>query len=225
MTFQSYNWQLQKLTGSIMDMGALVKEMIAAALNSLTAKDDAHKEKVRDLDKKVNELDRSINEQATMMLAFRSPMGDDLRFVTSALGIASDLEHSGDLAKNTTKRSLKLGAYTPDRIMEPLGKMVDIIHAMITDALTAVEKRDPDLAIDVWRRDKQVDDLYMEILKVLQEEMQKHPDSVEAITHFIFANKNFERIADYTTSLARTVYYVTTGKQPDKNVLKGKTAS
>ena len=221
MTFQSYNWQLQKLTTSILEMGDLVKEMIAAAFESLTAKDDAHKEQVRDLDKKVNELDRSINEQATMMLAFRSPMGDDLRFVTSALGIASDLEHSGDLAKNTTKRSLKLGDYTPG-IMEPLGKMVEILQSMINDALKAVEKRDPELAIDVWRRDKLVDDLYMEVLKGLQEDMQKHPASVEAITHFIFANKNFERIADYTTSLARTVYYVTTGKQAGKEVLKGR---
>lgn len=222
MTFQSYNWQLQKLTTSILEMGELVKEMIAAAFESLSAKDDAHKEKVRELDKKVNELDRSINEQATMMLAFRSPMGDDLRFVTSALGIASDLEHSGDLAKNTTKRSLKLGNYVPDGVMLLLGNMVDIIQLMVSDALKAVEKRDPELAVDVWRRDKQVDDLYIEVLKALQEDMQKHPDSVEAITHFIFANKNFERIADYTTSLARTVYYVTTGKQAGKEVLKGK---
>jgi len=222
MTFQSYNEQLQQLTKSILAMGALVKEMIEAAFESLTAKDDAHKEHVRDLDKQVNALDRSINEQATTMLAFRSPMGDDLRFVTSALGIASDLEHAGDLAKNTTKRSLKLGNYTPTKVTTPLGGMINIIIAMISDALTAVEKRDPELAIEVWRRDKQVDDLYHEILKALQEEMQKNPDMIEAITHLVFANKNFERIADYTTSLARTVYYVTTGKQAAKELLKGK---
>ncbi len=222
MTFKSYNEQLQQLTQSIIAMGGLVKEMITAALDSLTAKDDAHKEKVRELDRQVNELDRSINEQATTMLAFRSPMGDDLRFVTSALGIASDLEHAGDLAKNTGKRSLKLGDYTPVVVMDPLARMIQIVTGMISDALVAIEKRDPQLAIEVWRRDKQVDDLYHEILKALQEEMQKNPAAVEAITHFIFANKNFERIADYATSLARTVYYVTTGKQASKDILKGK---
>lgn len=221
MTFKSYNEQLQQLTGSILSMGELVKQMISIAFNSLTAKDDAYKDQIRELDKKVNELDHSINEQATTMLAFRSPMGDDLRFVTSALGIASDLEHAGDLAKNTTKRSLKLGDYNPKGIMVPLGSMVDIIQGMLTDSLHAVEKRDPELAVQVWKRDKQVDDLYHDILKALQEEMQKHPEAVEALTHLMFANKNLERVADYTTSLARTVYYVTTGRQATKAVLKG----
>ncbi len=220
MTFKSYNEQLQQLTSSILSMGELIKEMIVAALESLTAKDDAHKEHVKELDKKVNELDRVINEQAMTMLAFRAPIGDDLRFIASALAIASDLEHAGDLAKNTTKRSLKLGDYHPAAIMEPLGKMVEIITVMISDALISIETRDPKLATDVWRRDKLVDDLYHDILKTLQEDMQKNPANVEAITHFIFANKNFERIADYATSLARTVYYVTTGKQASKEVLK-----
>jgi phosphate transport system protein len=201
-------------------MGALVRQMIATALESLTAKDDALKEKVRELDKEVNALDRSINEQATMMLALRSPMGDDLRFVTSALGIASDLERTGDLAKNTTKRSMKLGDYTPTKVLESLNQMVEIALSMFDEALVAIETRNPEQAIGVWRRDKKVDDYYHEILRALQEEMQKHPEAIESATHFVFAAKNFERIADYATSLARTVYFVTTGKQASKDVLK-----
>ena len=219
MSFKSYNEQLQDLTKSIISMGEVVKEMLGVAFEALTAKDDAHKDQIRALDRKVNDFDRSVNEQATQMLALRAPMGDDLRFVTSALGIASDLERAGDLTKNIGKRSVKLGAYTPENIMKPMANMVAIINTMIGEALTAVQTRNPDLAISVWRRDKQVDDLYHEILKGLQEEMQKNPSEIEAITHFIFANKNFERIADYTTSLARTVYYVTTGTQPNKEVL------
>jgi phosphate transport system protein len=112
-TFQSYNNQLNELTRSILAMGDLVEKMIAFAHESLTAKTDVLKEEVRELDRQVNALDRSVSEQATLMLAFRSPMGDDLRYVTSALRIASDLERAGDLAKNTTKRSMKLGDYSP----------------------------------------------------------------------------------------------------------------
>lgn len=219
MSFKSYNEQLQDLTKSIVSMGEVVKEMLGVAFEALTAKDDAHKEQIRTLDKKVNDFDRSVNDQATQMLALRAPMGDDLRFVTSALGIASDLERAGDLTKNIGKRSVKLGSYTPEKIMKPMANMVTIINTMIGEALTAVQTRNPDLAISVWRRDKQVDDLYHEILRGLQEEMQKNPSEIEAITHFIFANKNFERIADYATSLARTVYYVTTGVQANKELL------
>jgi len=222
MTFQSYNNHIHELTRSISEMGGLVRQMIEAALESLATRDDAHKEQVKALDKQVNQLDRYITEQATAILALRGPMGDDLRFVTSALGIASDLERAGDLAKNTTKRSLKTGSYHPVPVMDQLSAMIEIIVSMIDDAIIAIEKRDPELAIEVWVRDKKVDDCYHAILKALQEEMQKNPSEVEAITHFIFANKNFERIADYATSLARTVYYVNTGKQAGKEILKAK---
>lgn len=211
---------MQHLTDSILRMGGLVKEMITVALQSLTAKDDAHKEQVRELDREVNALDRSISEQATMMLAMRSPMGDDLRFVTSALRIASDLERAGDLAKNTTKRSMKLGDYSPAPVLDSLHNMADIVRNMVGDAIRAIETRDPGLALDVWKRDKKVDDLYHDILRMLQQEMQSNPASVESATHFVFATKNFERIADYATSLARTVHYVTTGELADKSTLK-----
>ena len=218
--FQSYNEQLQQLTRSILMMGGLVKDMIAAAMQSLTAKDDALKDQVRELDRQVNALDRSVSEQATMMLAYRSPMGDDLRFVTSALRISSDLERAGDLAKNTTKRSMKLGDYQPHGVLDKLTSMVEIVLSMVGDALQAIETRNPEQAIAVWKRDKQVDDLYHDILRMLQAEMQQHPQTVESATHFVFATKNFERIADYATSLARTVHYVTTGTLADKGVLK-----
>ena len=178
--FQSYNAQLQQLTRSILTMGGLVKDMISTALQSLTAKDDALKEQVRELDRQVNALDRQVSEQATMMLAFRSPMGDDLRFVTSALRIASDLERAGDLARNTTKRSMKLGDYAPTSVLLSLQKMVDIVSSMVGDALTAIETRNPNLAIAVWKRDKQVDDLYHEILRALQTEMQTLADAMAA---------------------------------------------
>ena len=218
--FQSYNEQLHNLTQSIVTMGKLVKDMLEAAGKSLSAKDDALREQVKEWDRQVNALDRSLSEQATNMLAFRSPMGDDLRFITSALGIASDLERSGDLAKNITKRSLKLGEYTPEKVLVALHSMVDVVMNMLGDALTAIETRNAELAIDVWKRDKKVDDFYHDILRVLQEEMHQHPEAIESATHFLLATKNFERIADYATSLARTVHYVVTGTPPSKEILK-----
>ena len=222
MHFQSYNEHLKHLSHSITEMGGLVKEMITCAYESLSAKDDAHKEHIKWMDKKVNALDHNINEQAVAVLMMRSPMGNDLRFVTSSLGIASDLERAGDLAKNITKRSLKIGEYTPASVLGLLESMVNNITQMLCDGITAVETRNSDLALEVWRKDKEVDKLYNEILKMLRSELQTRPDEIEAITHFMFASKNFERIADYTTSLARTVYYVTTGKQATKEVLKSK---
>jgi phosphate transport system protein len=220
MAFLSYNEQIKLLSQSITQMGNLVKQMIEAAFESLTAKDDAHKTQLKELDKKVNELDRNINEQSAIMLGMRSPMGDDLRFVISALGIASDLERSGDLAKNISKRSLKMGNYNPVDIIKQIGEMVVIITTMIENAITAVQTRNSDLAISVWKRDKEVDAIYDNVLRALQLEITQNPTFVEPITHLMFANKNLERIADYSTSLARTVYYVTSGKPATKQLIK-----
>ena len=72
----------------------------------------------------------------------------------------------------------------------------------------------------MWKRDQEIDDLYHEIFVMMQQEMMSSPSNVAACTHIMFAAKNLERVADYTTSLARTVYYVISGKRADKTLLK-----
>lgn len=219
-TLRSYDSQLQHLMQLILDMGGEVKKMVHAAKGSFRSRTAQQVTDAKAADKHINDLDHQIEEEATVVLALQNPMAVDLRFVTSILKITGMLERAGDLAKNTVKRSVKMGDFAPEPVILQLERMSDIIVEMLMDALTAFQEKDTAKAIAVWKRDEEIDALYKEISNAMQREMEQTPGNVIACTHVVFAAKNLERLADYTTNIAKTVYYVTSGKRADKTLLK-----
>jgi phosphate transport system protein len=219
-TLTLYDKQLAHLMQLIQDMGGQVKQMVLAAKASLRSRDQERVIDAKAADKHINQLDRQIEEEATIVLALQNPLAIDLRFVTSVLKITGMLEHSADLAKNTIKRSIKMGDFVSEPAITKLEQMADIIVEMLGSALHSFEQKDAQQAIAVWKRDREIDDLYHEIFVLMQQEMLRSPDNIAACTHIVFAAKNLERVADYTTSLARTVYYVISGKRAEKALLK-----
>jgi phosphate transport system protein len=219
-TLRSYDKQLQRLLSLIMDMGKEVQDLVIAAKKSFRQRDE---EKVADAklaDKHVNELDKMIEEEATVVLALQNPMAIDLRFVIAIIKITGMLEHAGDLAKNTVKRSVRMGDFAPEEAIIKLEKMADIIVEMLDGVLIAFAEKDTQKAAIIWRRDKEIDALYRELVEMMQEEMAASSDHVIPCTQFVFSAKNLERLGDYITNLAKIVYYVTAGKRPDKATLK-----
>jgi phosphate transport system protein len=219
-TLRSYDKQLQHLLSLIMEMGVEVKNLILDAKKSLRERDEGSVANAKMADKHINELDQRIDEEATVVLALQNPMAIDLRFVISIIKITSMLERAGDLAKNTVKRSVRMGTFAPEAAILKLEKMADIIVEMLDGALTAFAQKDTQRAAVIWRRDKEIDTIYREIIEMMQTEMASSAENVMPCTHIVFAAKNLERLADYTTNLAKTVYYVTAGKRPDKATLK-----
>lgn len=219
-TLRSYDKQLERLMSLILEMGGEVRKMVLSAKEAFRSRDANRAADAKAADKHINDLDQQIEEEATIVLALQNPLAIDLRFVTSVLKITGMLERAGDLAKNTVKRSVKMGEFASEPVILKLEKMADIIVEMLDDALAAFDKKDTEKAIAVWRRDEEIDDLYHEIFTTMQQEMASSPDKVAVCTHVVFAAKNLERVADYTTNLAKTVYYVVSGKRADKTVLK-----
>lgn len=220
-TLRSYDKQLQRLLSLILDMGGEVKSQILAAKKSFRERDENKIVDAKAADKHINELDSLIEEEATVVLALQNPMAIDLRFVISILKITGMLEHAGDLAKNTVKRSVKIGNDIPEVALLKLELMADIIVEMLDEALASFAEKDTQKAALVWRRDKEIDGLFKEVTDLMQKEMAASADKVLPCTQIVFCAKNLERLADYTTNLAKTVYYVTAGKRPDKAILKG----
>jgi phosphate transport system protein len=224
-TLRSYDAQLKHLLQLILDMGGEVRKMALASKAAFRSREESRATDAKAADKLINELDQKVEEEATIVLALHSPLAIDLRFVTSVLKITGMLERMGDLAKNTVKRSVKMGAYAPEPIIVKLERMADVVVEMLDEALLAFKTNDTQKAISVWRRDDEIDDLYHEVLRMIQKEMANVPDQVVASTHVVFAAKNMERLADYITNLAKTVYYISSGKRADKTVLKQENAS
>ncbi len=220
-TLRSYDKQLQHLLSLILDMGKEVQDLVIAAKQSFRERNETRVANAKTADKHINELDKQIEEEATVVLALQNPMAIDLRFVISIIKITGMLEHAGDLAKNTVKRSLRMGDFAPEAAIVKLELMADIIVEMLGGALSAFAEKDTQKAALIWRRDKEIDTLYKEIIEMMQKEMAAAADNVLPCTQVVFAAKNLERLADYSTNLAKTVYYVTSGKRPDKAILKG----
>ena len=220
-TLRSYDAQLTNLLSLILAMGREVGELIIAAKKSFREHAESQIADAKIADKHINELDLQIEEEATVVLALQNPMAIDLRFVISIIKITGMLEHAGDLAKNTVKRSVRMGGFASETAIVKLETMADIIKEMLDSALESFAKKDTAKAALVWRRDKEIDALYREIIEMMQKEMAASTENVLPCTQVVFAAKNLERLGDYTTNLAKTVYYVTSGKRPDKATLKG----
>ena len=218
-TLHTYDEQLQHLTRLILSLGDEVGKLVAASRESFRQPDKARVAEAKAADKHINALDGQIEEEATIVLALQNPMAVDLRFVTGVLKITGMLERAGELAKNTVKRSVKIGRELPPSVLENLERMTLVIEEMLRDVLLAFAEKDTEKALAVWRRDDEIDNLYRQVFKAMQQDMTSSPENVASGTHVVFAAKNLERIADYTTNIAKTVYYVTSGKRADKGLL------
>ncbi|MEZ5691098.1 MAG: phosphate signaling complex protein PhoU [Rickettsiales bacterium] len=219
-TLRSYDEQLNHLLSLTMDMGKEVQDLIIDAKKSFR---EINEDKIADAklaDKHINKLDKQIEEEAITVLALQSPMAIDLRFVISIIKITGMLEHAGDLAKNTIKRSMRIAGLVPEDAIVKLEEMSDIIVEMLTGALSAFADNDVEKSAIIWKMDKDIDAIYKSIIDMMQEEMGKSADRVMPCTQVVFAAKNLERLGDHITNLTKMVYYVMAGKRPNKATLK-----
>lgn len=210
---KSFDEELQDLTRHIMKMGGLVMELIQLSRRSLEETNTNFIDQSKSLDKQVNMLDIDIEKKANAMLALRQPMGVDLRVIVSAIKLATVLERIGDIAKNTVKRAKRIEDPVAQEAMEHFNNVADIVVTMVKDVLNAFETADADKANEVWRRDDQVDDIYWELFQHLQKMMEQNSKAIASCTQILFAAKNFERMGDYATNMAKIVHFIVIGKR------------
>ncbi len=219
-TVKSYAEQMDGIVGSIEEMGALVCDAIAIAGRAAVQRDTTLRTQAKANDKDINALQEKIDQQIAEMLAQQSPMASELRFILSALKIANTLERTGDLAKNTTKRLVRCEVPFSDAIEAQIGELVKVDTAMLRAALVAFRDQDDDGALAVWKRDDEADALCRDVFSSLLDQMGDTPGQESGMVDALFAVKQFERIADYATSIAKTVHYITTGEKPRKSILE-----
>ncbi len=209
---RAFDADLRTLRGMIAEMGGLAEKMMTESTRALAARDIELARRVIAMDPKLDALQREIEEKAILTIARRQPMAVDLRDVVSAIRIASDLERIGDLAKNVAKRVVAIaGQFHPQKIVTGVEHMSDLVMAQLRDVLDAYAARDDERAMDVWKRDGQIDALYTALFRELLTYMMEDPRNITFCTHLLFAAKNVERIGDHTTNIGETVHYLVTG--------------
>jgi len=213
-TVKAYGDELNQITAEVARMGGLAEAQVADAIDSVARRDIALARAVVDRDVKLDALHRDIEKKAIRLIALRQPVASDLRKTLGAIKMASDLERTGDLAKNIGKRALILAESEPmqplTRSIERMGRLVSNRLRDVLDAYTAAEL---DRAVAVWQTDDEVDEHYNALFRELLTYMMGDPRTIGACTHLLFMAKNLERIGDHATNIAETVHYEITGDE------------
>jgi phosphate transport system protein len=199
---------LQALKQRLLNMGALVEERVHQAILSLIERRQELAEKVMGGDKEVNDLQIEIDDRCLKLLALQQPMATDLRLITAAMKINSDLERIGDQAVNIAENVIKILPHPPLKPIFELPRMADSAERMTRDSLDAFVRRDVDLARHVLKRDDEVDLLKDHVFRVLLTYMMADPGTIERALGLILISRNLERIADHATNIAEDVIFL-----------------
>ncbi|MBF0467091.1 MAG: phosphate signaling complex protein PhoU [Nitrospirae bacterium] len=204
--------EFAELKDKIQKMGALVEDAVRNSVTSLLDRDVEHAEIIIDGDTPINTFDNELDEYCIKLIALRQPVAKDLRMITTAMKITTDLERIADNAVNIAERTIELAdeRYIASHISFPI--LRDITCGMVRDAVGSFVKEDKSLAFDVMSRDKEVDAINEKVLHDLLSMMLNDCDASIPATKLSYVSRYLERIGDHATNIAEMVIYMIEGQ-------------
>ena len=209
-----FDEQLNTLNNELITMGALCEEAISSAVKLLIDNDVKMKENVLDADKQIDQKERDIESLCMKLLMQQQPVASDLRTISSALKMISDMERIGDQASDIAE----IAEYAYGSGMESETHIADMARAtiqMVTDSIDSFVKKDIDLAHTVIEHDNIVDDLFDKVKGELISAIENKAANAEALIDLLMIAKYFERIGDHAENIAEWVIYSITGKHAE----------
>src|SRR5512135_2834356 len=203
---------IEALKERVLKMGSLVEDAIRKSIKSLVERDRNLAISVIDGDAIVNNLDVEIEEECIRFLAIWQPSGSNLRFVTTAIKIITDLERMGDLAVDICERAVELLDEPQLKPYIDIPRMAEAAQKMLKDSLDAFVARDEELALSVCAADDFVDNLNHQIFNELLVYMLQDPKNISRAVRLTYITKYLERVGDHATNIAEMVVYMVKGK-------------
>jgi phosphate transport system protein len=207
-----YDEELQELRHLVLEMGGFVEKQIADAMRALVERDEEFARLIIERDKTVNRMDVQIDEICLRLLALHQPAARDLRLITTALKITTDLERAGDMAENIAERAIELSREPLLKPLIDLPRMAAIAQGMLRQALDAFVREDAEMALLVCHQDDEVDAYTGQLLRELLTFMMEDPHTISRALRLIFVSKYIERIADHATNIGEMVIFMVKGK-------------
>ena len=200
--------ELQGLKEDLLKMAGLVEEAISTAVQSLVKRDSDLARKTFEGEDRINQMEIAIDDKCLKLLALRQPMAADLRFITSAMKIITDLERMGDQAVNIAERAISLNQEPQLKPYIDIPRIAEIAQSMVKDVLDAFVNSDSKLARSVCKRDDMVDALNNQVFRELLTFMISDPQTITRSVHLMIVCRCLERIADHATNIAEDVIFL-----------------
>jgi len=207
-----FHEELEALKQTLLAMGGLVEDQIRRVMRALLERDDALAQEVIDRDQQVNAYDVEVDETCVSLLALHQPTAGDLRFITTAMKIVTDLERIGDQAVNIAQRVLELNREPQLKPYIDLPRMAEKAQHMVKESLDAFVARDTELARKVCAADADVDALKEQLFRELLTFMMEDPKTIPRAIRLILISRFMERVADHATNIAEMVIYLVDAK-------------
>ena len=207
-----FDEELRALKDRVLKIGSLVEAAIRDSVKSLVERNSELARKVIEKDRQINALDVDIDEECIRLIALRQPKARDLRFITIAMKITTDLERMGDLAENIAERAIELNEEPQLKPYIDIPRMAEIAQEMVRESLDAFVMGCSSLPYEVIKRDDDVDNLNAQVFNELLFYMIQDPNTVTRAIKINYVSKYLERIADHATNIAEMVIYMYEGK-------------
>ena len=207
-----FDMQLGELNTSMLEFASMVERAIAQAAKALEDSDEKQAKEVIKNDEEINNKEKEIERQCLMLLLQQQPVAGDLRLISSALKMITDMERIADQAADICELVIILARQNIASDYGPIMKMSEATQKMVTNSINAYVNKDLDLAYKVIKSDDEVDQLLMQIKSNLIEEIRKDLDTGEQAMDYLMIAKYFERIGDHAENIAEWVVFSITGR-------------
>ncbi len=211
-TRKTFDAQLKELEQQLLKMGSFVEGMLDSSVQALIRQDSELADEVIRRDDVADNMDLEIETACMRLLALQQPMSKDLRIISTALKIITDLERIGDYSVDIAKAAKLLSGEPYFKPLIDIPRMAELTKKMLRDALQAFVDRSIEKAIQVCKDDDAVDQLNKGLLEELMDYMRKDPKLIMQSVHFILISRYLERIADHVTNVAERIVYMETGE-------------
>lgn len=205
-----FDEQLFELNREIIEMGAMCEEAITSAVIALTTGDMELAAKVKNSGSIIDQMERDIEGRCMKLLLHQQPVASDLRLISAALKIVTDMERIGDQAEDISEIVTFLKGRTTQG-MEMIEKMAYETIKMVTSSVDAFVKRDVELAKKVIAQDDVVDDFFSKVKCGIISLITENPADGEFALDLLMISKYFERIGDHAVNIAEWLIYYVTG--------------
>lgn len=214
---EKFHADLKILREKLLEIGRLTEKALIKAIEALQTQNVDLALEIIDGDTEIDQLEEEINDLAILLLAKQQPVATDLRRVIVAIKIASDVERMADFAVNIAKSAIRIGKEDLIKPLEHVKNMHSISIEMLSLSLKAYHEENLTLAKKVAEMDDEVDELYGITIKELLSLAKEKQEAMNQITQLLFIARYLERMADHTTNVAESVFYLVKGKRYDLN--------
>ena len=209
-----YDEELKNLHGALIDMGAMIESAISGAITALENRDVQKAKDIIAYDEEIDAQERLIEEMCMKLLLRQQPVARDLRKISTALKLITDMERIGDHAADISELAIMLRDL-PQMNSNSLREMAVQTSTMLISSVEAYVEQDEEKARAVIRQDDVVDDLFVTVKSEMIEAIRQDSDFSEAAADLLMAAKYFERIGDHATNIAEWTVYAFTGRHED----------